>query len=264
MHGAAIGHDLVAHDARLPVRGAAQLGQPHERQPVPRAVARAAEVVLRELVRAPLAEEPDLVGGAVEVLHLAEGHQALALSLRVRGRAELDVGEAEAMNDLVDDERAVLLQELLCRLTRIADDFLDPSKHNPRGSACLLRGAPATSAGHARNDRWLGDAQDDVSSHARLAVVRRYRCTVDQRAVASACLLLGVPLAVVHARVPPHRVVKGEGLIRSNHGEEALHLLDHKVHDRFDLVTAHRLDDVVGSALAPAVLVCEAHEVLGG
>eukprot|EP00964_Phaeocystis_antarctica_P100901 scaffold66439_cov67-Phaeocystis_antarctica.AAC.2 len=240
VHGAAVGHDLVAHDARLPVRGATQLGQPHERQAVPRAVARAAEVALRELVRAPLAEEPHLVGGAVEVLHLAEGHQALALALRVGGRAELEVGEAKAVDDLVDDEGAVLLQELLRRVIRKADDLLDPREDNPRGSAC-----------------------NDVGRHARHAVVRRHRRTVDERAVARARLLRRVTLAVVHARVPPQRVVKGEGLIRADQGEEALHLLDHEVHDRLDLVTAHRLDDVVGSALAPAVLVCEAQGFSG-
>jgi len=87
--------------------------------------------------------------------------------------------------------------------------------------------------------------------------------TVDQRAVARARLLRGVALAVVHAHVPPQRVVKGEGLIRADQGEEALHLLDYEVHDRFDLVTARLLDDVVGGALAPAVLVCEA-QALGG
>mmetsp|Transcript_11949 Transcript_11949/g.24272 ORF Transcript_11949/g.24272 Transcript_11949/m.24272 type:complete len:227 (+) Transcript_11949:1791-2471(+) len=202
VHGPAVGHEIVAHDARLPVGGPAQLGQAHQRQPGPRAVGRAVEVQLRQLVRASLGEVPHLIGRTIEVDHRQQREEAFVLAARVGGRAEVGVGEPEPMEDLVHDERAVLLQQLLqCALH--ADNLLNPSKYDPCRPARRVGGAGAAGTSHTREERRLCYAQDDVERHPRLAVGRRDRRAAEQHAIARARLFRQVAVAIVHARVPP-------------------------------------------------------------
>ncbi len=251
------------------MRGTAELGQPHQGQPIPGGVVVASEVVLRELIRTALREEPHLVLGAVKVGYRLQRDQVLAVARRVARRAELGVGKAEGVEQLVDDQAAVLLNQpsyccfviFAISLRHIASrggrfiDALNPREHQPRRPSRRVRGASPAGPRHAGDGCRLDQAHNGIGVESRVTVVIVDRYAAEHRAVARAFILRGVPVVEVRACVAAWALVKSERLLRGDEREEALDLVDHAVHDRDHHAAANLRDEVNLRAFAPAVLI---------
>eukprot|EP00962_Isochrysis_galbana_P012926 scaffold3680_cov133-Isochrysis_galbana.AAC.9 len=176
----------------------------HQWQPVPGARVAAAKVLLRGRVGAGVRREvPHHVGGAVGVLHRQKGQQVLAGARRVAGVLEFAAGEAERVQNLMDDQAAPARDGVVggdarharrARRQRLVRHLLQPGEDEPQGTATRVDLACTPGACHALVARRLGHGEDDVACHARGAVVVVHRHEGRRLAVGRAPLANVVPL----------------------------------------------------------------------
>ena len=143
--------------------------------------------------------------------------ELLALARRVARRTEHDVREAERVEQLVDDEGAVLGDQLL-RRARHARRVLDPGEDEPRGAARAVVRARAAGARDAGECGRLGDREDRVRLHAVDAVCLFVgREAVKHRAVPRTRLLGRVALGGERRSVPSGRALEDQRPVLGHH-----------------------------------------------
>mmetsp|Transcript_3045 Transcript_3045/g.6324 ORF Transcript_3045/g.6324 Transcript_3045/m.6324 type:complete len:737 (-) Transcript_3045:517-2727(-) len=215
----AVRHDVVAHDARLPVRAATELGHPHQRQAEPLRFVRAVEVLLRQRVSAPAHKVPHLVGGAVDVGDLLESEQALARARAVARAVEHRVREAQRVDDLVDDEAARVDEVLFVVVAQLVE-ALDPREDEPERPALLVGHAVRAGAAHARHHRRLRHREHRVGVDAVGAVGRIDRDAAEHRAVGRARLFGSNTILEKRLLVPALALGEGERRLHTFHRYE--------------------------------------------